>query len=73
MTSSPRARSVLIAESPERALRSVAETPDFKTFGPKNTKIFYESLDGCKALQAPTNFNICEPIVNKTFEPIFES
>ncbi len=53
------------------ALRSVAEKPEFATFGPKNTKIFYESLSGAKALEAPTNFNICEPIVNKTFEPIW--
>jgi multiple sugar transport system substrate-binding protein len=53
------------------ALRSVANMPEFASFGPSNTKIFYESLDGAKALQAPTNFNICEPIVNKAFAPIW--
>jgi multiple sugar transport system substrate-binding protein len=53
------------------ALRSVADKPEFTKYGPANTKIFYESLDGAKALQAPTNFNIVEPIVDKTFEPIW--
>lgn len=53
------------------ALRSVANTPEFKEFGPKNTAIFYESLDGAKALQAPINFNLIEPIVDRNFAPIW--
>lgn len=53
------------------ALRSVAEMPEFKEFGPANTKIFYESLDGAKALQAPINFNLIEPIVDRNFAPIW--
>jgi len=53
------------------ALRSVAEMPEFKEFGPANTKIFYESLSGAKALQAPINFNLIEPIVDRNFAPIW--
>lgn len=53
------------------ALRSVAEMPEFAEFGPENTKIFYESLSGAKALQAPINFNLIEPIVDRNFAPIW--
>jgi multiple sugar transport system substrate-binding protein len=54
------------------ALRSIANTPEFSTYGPKNTKIFYESLEkGCKALPAPTNFNIIEPLVDRNLAPIW--
>lgn len=53
------------------ALRSVAEKPEFAKYGPANTKIFYESLAGAKALQAPTNFNIIEPVVDRNFAPIW--
>jgi multiple sugar transport system substrate-binding protein len=53
------------------ALKSVSEKPEFATFGPKNTKIFYESLSGAKALPAPTNFNIIEPLVNSKLQPIW--
>ncbi|MBE0699546.1 MAG: hypothetical protein IH586_21695, partial [Anaerolineaceae bacterium] len=40
-------------------------------YGPKNTKIFYESLSGAKALPAPTNFNILEPLVDRNPAPIW--
>lgn len=53
------------------ALRSIAEKPEFLTTGPKNSKIFYESLDGAKAVPAPTNFNIVEPLVNRYLTPIW--
>jgi multiple sugar transport system substrate-binding protein len=53
------------------ALRSVSEKPEFATYGPKNTKIFYESLSGAKALPAPTNFNVIEPLVNSKLQPIW--
>ncbi|MDD5369800.1 MAG: sugar ABC transporter substrate-binding protein [Anaerolineaceae bacterium] len=53
------------------ARKSIAEKPEFTQYGPKNTAIFYESLAGAKAVQAPTNFNIIEPIVNRNFTPIW--
>lgn len=53
------------------ALKSVSEKPEFSTYGPKNTKIFYESLSGAKALPAPTNFNVIEPLVNSKLQPIW--
>jgi multiple sugar transport system substrate-binding protein len=53
------------------ALKSVSEMPEFATSGPKNQKIFYESLSGAKALQAPTNFNIIEPLINSKLQPIW--
>jgi multiple sugar transport system substrate-binding protein len=53
------------------ALKSVAAMPEFAQYGPKNTAIFFESLSGAKALQAPTNFNIIEPLVDSNFAPIW--
>jgi multiple sugar transport system substrate-binding protein len=53
------------------ALKSVSEKPEFAKYGPANTKIFYESLSGAKALPAPTNFNIIEPLVNSKLQPIW--
>ena len=53
------------------ALKSVAALPEFAQYGPKNTAIFFESLSGAKALQAPTNFNIIEPIVDSNLAPIW--
>lgn len=53
------------------ALKSVSEKAEFSTYGPKNTKIFYDSLSGAKALPAPTNFNIIEPLVNAKLQPIW--
>jgi len=53
------------------ALRSVSEMAEFAEFGPKNTKIFYESLAGAKALPAPTNFNVIEPLVDRNLAPIW--
>lgn len=53
------------------ALRSTADRAEFLESGPKNSKIFYESLDGAKAVPAPTNFNIVEPIVNRHLMPIW--
>jgi len=53
------------------ALKSVASMPEFTQYGPKNTAIFYESLSGAKALQAPTNFNVIEPIVDRNLAPIW--
>jgi multiple sugar transport system substrate-binding protein len=53
------------------ALKSVANLPEFTQFGPKNTAIFYESLSGAKALQAPVNFNVIEPLVDRNFAPIW--
>jgi multiple sugar transport system substrate-binding protein len=53
------------------ALRSVAEMPEFTQYGPKNTKLFYESLEGAKALPAPANFNVIEPLVDRNLAPIW--
>jgi len=53
------------------ALRSIAEKPEFLTTGPKNSKIFYESLDGAKAVPSPTNFNLVEPLINRYLTPIW--
>ncbi|MBE0699498.1 MAG: hypothetical protein IH586_21455 [Anaerolineaceae bacterium] len=53
------------------ALKSVADMAEFTQYGPKNTKIFYESLSGAKALPAPTNFNIIEPLVDRNLAPIW--
>lgn len=53
------------------ALKSVADMSEFMQYGPKNTKIFYESLAGAKALPAPTNFNIIEPLVDRNLAPIW--
>ena len=53
------------------ALKSVANMPEFTQYGPKNTAIFYESLSGAKALQAPTNFNVIEPVVDRNLAPIW--
>jgi multiple sugar transport system substrate-binding protein len=53
------------------ALRSVAEMDVFKTYGPPNTAIFYESLDAAKTVPSPTNFNVIEPILNRHFETIW--
>jgi multiple sugar transport system substrate-binding protein len=53
------------------ALRSISEKPEFATYGPANTKIFYESLDGAKSLQAPVNFNIIEPVLDRNFASIW--
>jgi len=53
------------------ALRSVAEMPEFTQYGPANTKIFYESLEGAKALPAPANFNVIEPLVDRNLAPIW--
>ena len=53
------------------ALKSVANMPEFTQYGPKNTAIFYESLSGAKALQAPVNFNVIEPLVDSNFAPIW--
>ena len=53
------------------ALKSVAAMPEFAQFGPKNTAIFFESLSGAKALQAPTNFNILEPLLDADLAPIW--
>ncbi len=53
------------------ALRSVSEKPEFAKFGPANTKIFYESLSGAKALPAPVNFNVIEPLVDRNLAPIW--
>jgi len=53
------------------ALRSVAEMPLFAENGPKNTAIFYESLDYAKTVPAPTNFNIIDPILNRHYQTIW--
>ncbi len=53
------------------ALRSVAEMPVFAEYGPPNTAIFYESLDGARTVPSPTNFNVIEPIVNRHLETIW--
>lgn len=53
------------------ALRSVAEMPEFKEYGPPNTDIFYESLDYAKTVPSPPNFNIVEPILDRHFATIW--
>ena len=53
------------------ALKSVAEMPVFKEFGPANTAIFYASLEYAKTVAAPTNFNIVEPILDRHYQTIW--
>lgn len=53
------------------ALRSVAEMPEFKEFGPANTDIFYASLDFANTVPSPNNFNIVEPIMNRHLATIW--
>jgi multiple sugar transport system substrate-binding protein len=53
------------------ALRSIAEKPDFLSSGPSNSKIFYESLNGAKAVPSPANFNIVEPLIDRHLTPIW--
>ncbi len=53
------------------ALRSVAETPDFREYGPANTAIFYASLDFAKTVPSPKNFNIVDPILNRHYATIW--
>jgi len=52
-------------------LRSVAEMPEFKEYGPPNTAIFYESLDYAKTVVSPPNFNIIEPILDRHYATIW--
>lgn len=53
------------------ALRSVAETPDFREYGPANTALFYASLDYAKTVPSPKNFNIVDPILNRHYATIW--
>ena len=54
------------------ALRSVSKNVEFAEYGQKNNQIFYDSLEaGCKALPAPTNFNVIEPLVDRHLAPIW--
>jgi len=52
-------------------LRSVAEMPEFKQFGPANTAIFYASLDAAKTVVAPANFNVIEPLLSRHYATIW--
>ncbi len=52
-------------------LRSVAEMPEFKQYGPPNTAIFYASLDAAKTVVAPANFNIIEPLLDRHYATIW--
>jgi multiple sugar transport system substrate-binding protein len=52
-------------------LRSVAMMDEFKSVGPANTAIFYESLDYGKTVVAPPNFNIIEPILDRNYATIW--
>jgi multiple sugar transport system substrate-binding protein len=52
-------------------LRSVAEMPEFKEYGPPNTAVFYESLDYAKTVVSPPNFNIIEPILDRNYATIW--
>jgi multiple sugar transport system substrate-binding protein len=52
-------------------LRSVAEMPEFKEYGPPNTDLFYESLDYGKTVVSPPNFNIIEPILDRNYATIW--
>jgi multiple sugar transport system substrate-binding protein len=53
------------------ALRSIAEEPEFREFGPPNTAIFYESLDVAATVPSPNNFNLIEPIMNRHLSTIW--
>ncbi|ACZ43367.1 extracellular solute-binding protein family 1 [Thermobaculum terrenum ATCC BAA-798] len=53
------------------ALRSVAEEPAFREYGPENTEIFYESLDYARTVPSPPNFNIIEPILDRHYSTIW--
>ena len=52
-------------------LRSVAEMPVFTEYGPKNTAIFYKSLDAAKTVVSPANFNIIEPLLIRHYATIW--
>ena len=52
-------------------LRSVAEMPEFKEYGPPNTAIFYESLDFADTVVSPPNFNVIEPLLNRHYQGIW--
>lgn len=52
-------------------LRSVAESPEFREYGPPNTAIFYESLDYADTVVSPPNFNIIEPLLNRHYAGIW--
>ena len=52
-------------------LRSVAEKPEFREYGPPNTAIFYESLDYADTVVSPPNFNIIEPLLNRHYQGIW--
>jgi len=52
-------------------LRSVAEMPVFMDYGPKNTALFYKSLDAAKTVVSPANFNIIEPILDRNYATIW--
>lgn len=52
-------------------LRSVANSPEFKQYGPPNTAIFYESLDYADTVVSPPNFNLIEPLLNRHYQGIW--
>jgi len=52
-------------------LRSIAETPEFREYGPANTALFYESLDYAATVPSPTNFNIIEPVLDRAYSGIW--
>jgi len=53
------------------ALRSIAEEPIFKDYGPSNTAIFYKSLDAAETVASPNNFNTIEPILDRHYSTIW--
>ena len=52
-------------------LRSVAEMPEFREYGPANTALFYESLDYADTVPSPNNFNIIEPVLDRAYSGIW--
>jgi multiple sugar transport system substrate-binding protein len=71
LTSKETAVELLLAGDNIPARRSAAETAEFKTFGPRNTAIFYESLEYGQTVASPPNFNVVEPICARAYASIW--
>jgi multiple sugar transport system substrate-binding protein len=54
-------------------LRSIAETPEFREYGPANTALFYQSLDYADTVPSPNNFNIVEPVLDRNYSGIWNN
>lgn len=55
------------------ALKSVAETKEFLSIGPANSGLWYDSVQYARALPAPINFGVIEPLLNRHFGTIWSA